>query len=156
MRVAFLDFDGVLNSAEWMKQVHTIDRNFASFMERHCEELNPEAVKLVSDFVLEMEASVVISSSWRILHPLEEIQAMLFARGWDSRNPIIDKTPNSKRGWRGEEVNEWLRAHPEVTAHVIFDDDGDFHDVQPLVKTSWDTGITPFHIEIARKMLSGA
>jgi len=154
MRVVFLDFDGVLNSAKWMEQVHAVDRKFASFLQRHQEELNPEAVKLVSDFVLEMEARVVISSSWRILHPLGEIRIMLKNRGWDARNLIIDKTPNTKRGWRGEEVNQWLSEHPEVTAHVIFDDDGDFHDIQPLVKTSWDNGVTPFHIDVARKLLT--
>lgn len=134
--------------------MHAANPTCASFLERHQHDLNPDAVKLVSDFALEMDARTVISSSWRILHPLGEIRIMLHNRGWDERNLIIDKTPRTSRGFRGDEVNEWLSQHPEVTAHVIFDDDGDFHDSQPLVKTSWDHGIQEAHIDIARDLLT--
>jgi len=97
---------------------------------------------------------VVISSSWRHLHTHEEIREMLLDRGWDPSIEVIGATPNSRSGFRGEEVNEWLRQHPEVTAHVIFDDDSDFHDVQPLVRTSWDDGLQEWHIDVARRLLT--
>jgi HAD domain in Swiss Army Knife RNA repair proteins len=154
MRVVFLDFDGVLNNADWIHKMHAAGHKHASFLQKHQDDLNPDAVKLVSDFVLEMEARVVISSSWRILHPIGELRIMLKNRGWDDRNLIIDKTPRTSRGFRGDEVNQWLSEHPEVTSHVIFDDDGDFHDIQPLVKTTWDSGITPFHIQVAKDLLT--
>jgi hypothetical protein len=152
MKVIFLDFDGVLNTAELIHSVVS-SRKFTSYTEKHYEELDPVRVKMISDLALETGAVIVVSSSWRILHTLEELRDMLRCAGMDERVLPIDVTPNTSRGFRGQEVYDWLSDHPDVTHHVIFDDDGDFYPLQPLVKTSWEGGLTEDHIDLARGAL---
>lgn len=153
MKVIFLDFDGVLNCAEWMKNVNR--QQYLSMFEKDKEELDPVRVKMISDFALEFDASIVISSSWRILCSLKILTDLLRIRGLDERVAVIDVTPRSSSGFRGSEVEQWLKeTHHTVESHVIFDDDGDFHPDQPLVKTTWDSGLEQHHIDKAREILS--
>jgi hypothetical protein len=154
MKIIFLDFDGVLNNADWISEIQR-KKEYLSMFEKHEREFDPSKVKLMSDFALEIGASVVISSSWRKLHTLEELQIMLHKAGFDPSIPIIDVTPDSPNGFRGSEVEAWINGtHHSIEDHVIFDDDGDFHYDQPLVKTSWDDGLCDFHIERAKELLN--
>ncbi len=115
---------------------------------------------MMSDFAIEMNAAVVVSSSWRILHPVEELREILQAAGWEAP-PVIDITPRSQKGFRGDEVNAWLndstKRHVElsepITHYVIFDDDSDFHPDQPFVHTSWEHGLQEAHLDLARGIL---
>jgi hypothetical protein len=152
VRVIFLDFDGVLNSREWFIKNQKMIQSRKSILTRSREQLDPAAVKLVSDFALEKDADTVISSTWRRLHTLKEINAMLKARGWQARLPF-DVTPKTDEGFRGDEVNRWLWDNRPIHPHVIFDDDGDFHPDQPIVQTTFEFGITEAHIDIARGIL---
>lgn len=161
MKIVFLDFDGVLNSLEWSKRRYELGMEIpTSFMQRGVQELDNNAVKMVSDFVKEVGASVVVSSSWRILHSIEELRQIVAACGWDAPE-FIDVTPRSQKGFRGDEVNTWLTDSTKrnieilepITHHVIFDDDGDFYPDQPLIKTSWELGIEQHHIARARQIL---
>lgn len=152
MRIIFLDFDGVLNSREFLIKNQESIQSRRSFLTRSREQIDPVAVKLVSDFALEKDADTVISSSWRRLHTLKEINAMLKARGWAARLPF-DVTPKTDEGFRGDEINQWLWDNRPIHSHVIFDDDGDFHLAQPLVMTTFDFGITEAHIDLARGIL---
>lgn len=43
---------------------------------------------------------------------------------------------------RGDEINAWLKDHPEVTKYAILDDDCDFYDDQPLFQTTFQYGLT--------------
>ena len=157
MRIIFLDFDGVLNSHNWFLANRDFIQNTQSFMERHARELDSSAVRMVSNLAQETDADVVISSSWRIFNSLEDMNIMLIQNGWAARLPF-DVTPNLNRGMRGNEIIEWLAnrgSELNVESHVIFDDDGDFHSGQPLVRTNFETGIQQAHIDIAREILLG-
>ena len=148
MRVLFLDIDGVLNSKHWMLKNRDVRENAQNRFENLIAQLDPIAVRLVSDFVESMNLTVVISSSWRFGHPLDEINSLLVATGWDA-TPAIDITPRTDSFNRGSEIDVWLTQHPEVTNHVILDDDSDFLEGQHLVQTSWETGVTHEHIDLA-------
>lgn len=152
MNIIFLDFDGVLNNAEWISEIQR-KNDFLTFFERHEKEFDPTKVKLMSDFAIEIEASIVISSSWRKLHSLQELTEMLQKVGMDTKVPIIGMTSSLNSGFRGEEVQHWVTTNAKPIKYVIFDDDGDFYPYQPLVKTSWDEGLFPSHIELARERL---
>lgn len=153
MKTIFLDFDGVLNNADFFWRLKEHQKANQLFMTRGSEELDPEKVKLISDFALEMDATIVVSSSWRILHSLSELQDFLKDVGMDERVLPISVTPQHEKGFRGTEVRSWLEQNPHVTNYVIFDDDGDFYPSQRLVQTSWDTGLLPIHIDAAGKIL---
>lgn len=147
-----MDFDGVLNCLPWMKQLTESGEVFTSFLQRSYKEIDPARVKLVSDFALAVDAGIIISSSWRILHPLHELCDILSANGMHDDVLPRGVTPH-KGSFRGDEVNLWLQQNTHINSHVIFDDDGDFHPDQPLVQTTWEEGLLPVHIEQARKIL---
>jgi hypothetical protein len=151
-KVIFLDFDGVLNSVKWMTKLHESGEKFTSFLSRSFKELDPAAVKLVSDLAVETNSAIIVSSSWRILHPLHEICDILAANGMNE-NVLPRGTTPHHGNFRGDEVRLWLSQNPHIGVHVIFDDDGDFHPDQPLVKTSWEEGLLEAHIDIARGIL---
>lgn len=145
-KVLFLDVDGVLNSLGTtnFKDLYPID---------------PYMAFLVGRIQLETGCDVVLSSSWRY-HPegMKHISERVVR--------LLDKTTTKYkwdgvirhargRDWphelRGDEVNEWLSEHPEVTRHAILDDSGDFYDDQPLFQTTFQNGLTD---EIAEKVIA--
>lgn len=151
MKVLFLDIDGVLNSANWLK------KNEARLVDKPdlvlCE-VDPEAVKLLNEILDRTGAKVVVSSSWRLRDPLpeyrtmlDEIRAVLGAAGFTGE--IIGQTPllmGTKWGdphvERGHEVLDWLEGHPEVTAYACLDDGNDFSACRShLCRTHWKTGL---------------
>jgi hypothetical protein len=151
----FLDFDGVLNSAKWM-DLNSEKIRSTSLFERSCEELNPQQVEMMSTFASETNAKVVISSSWKVLHTLEEIILMLKLRGWKDA-PIIGITPDDPKRFRGSEVKAFIEPIMKATNwyanYVIFDDGTDFYPGQPLIKTDWEIGLTHEHIIFAGMIL---
>lgn len=148
MRILFLDVDGVLNSRDFLRQSRDRACGANSHIERSLSQLDPTAVRLVSDFVDAQDLRVVISSSWRRLHTLTELNGLLTAAGWEAALPI-DVTFELMSGHRGDEIALWLSEHSEVTNHVILDDDADFLESQHLVRTSMETGATHEHIDLA-------
>lgn len=116
-KVIFLDFDGVLNSAAsflWEKRKKTV---------RISDTLSPICC---SNFqmILERDSDIkiVISSTWRKLHTMQELKNILNSYGVDPSR-VIDFTPAVFSGDRGHEIKLWLEDHPNVEQYVILDDD---------------------------------
>lgn len=157
MKVIFLDFDGVLNSA-------------ASFLyEGRIRDNDPDTLRepvnntlchvCTSNFIRILEecpdVKVVISSTWRELYSMEWLKEKLKSYGIDS-DRVIDRTPSSFRGYRGGEIDQWLAEHPEVTDFVILDDNSDMEPyMDKFVKTTWATGLTLPHVYETIKRLKG-
>lgn len=119
MKVIFLDFDGVLNSeASFRMEVRRKNNNVSNT-------LNPVACSNLQ-YILEHDSSVkiVISSTWRKVHTMVELQNILNAYGVEAAR-IIGKTPSVLSGARGHEINLWLEENPNVTKFVVIDDDSD-------------------------------
>lgn len=139
MRVVFLDIDGVLVPGP--SEDRPSNRDLA----------RPEAVAALNRITRETDASIVVSSNWRIKFDLARLQQML--EGWGvegvigSRTPAIDPEPFNKNPAvpvdRGEEIEAWLEAHPRVESFVILDDDADMGRLRNrLVQTNERTGLT--------------
>lgn len=131
MKVLFLDIDGVCNSLEYairnnMNLWHATD---------------PELVKLVRRIIDETGCKVVLSSTWRLYPEAREVVKRDVCSFIDC---TADMQAGAKRGIvaRGEEVQAWLDAHPEVTQYAILDDDNDFLPSQWLFKTTFEKGLT--------------
>lgn len=148
MKIIFLDIDGVLNGGK----VDGYSRELLGdiFFQR---------LKRLVDFT---GAKVVLSSSWRI--------------GYDPENHIPSKTLRDKlrnigvelygmtpeSRWfkgkvRGDEIREWLHAHPEVDSFVILDDDCDMKEYTAtnLVKTDTEIGLQDADVDKAIEILMG-
>jgi hypothetical protein len=139
----FLDIDGVLNST---RSFYAFKTKVVPTDKKHNEygRIDPVTISMLQELHKECPFDIVISSSWRIIYPLSYIIEMFEHIGWVNP-PIIDITPDKTR-FRGDEVQQWLDVHPEVTQYVILDDDSDFHPHQPYVKVNGRIGLTYVNI----------
>lgn len=153
MNILFLDIDGVLNSHEWyeknVKQIHSE----SSMFWRSVAELDPAACALINKFCEEEELKIVITSTWRKLHDVFQIEAMFKKKGLFAE--VFDKTPDLKGKARGYEIQEYLDNTPGIEKYVILDDDSDMLTGQQFVRTRWTVGVQPDDIEIAKEVLNG-
>lgn len=116
MNVIFLDVDGVLRtdaSDRYWSEVtgqpipkSVFDRLFSS-----------RSITILNEIIYITDAKVVITSTWRVQHTLEELIEKFKIRGF--RGHIIDKT--NIIGNRGEEIQEWLDTN-SVNKYVVIDD----------------------------------
>lgn len=159
MKVIFLDFDGVLNSHEFMRarQEDILD------CRRESDALDPEAIARLNRLVAETGAVVVVSSSWRITRSVERLQQTLDERGFVGT--VIDKTidwymcaTRYEKQQRGDEIRMWLDEHPEVESFIVLDDSSDMDAVvERHIQTSLFTGgLQDDHVARAVAMLGPA
>lgn len=113
-RVIFLDIDGVVTSARsaW----YNFDPFVISFLRHLCKEGH---------------IHIVISSTWRY-HYKKDFWQTLFENYLheDHETPYLLSKKLSQRACRGDEIQEWLNKHPDVTKYLILDDDSDMLDNQ--------------------------
>ena len=121
MKVVFLDIDGVLNSRKTMLLHGSV------FIDtpRVREKLDPYGC-LFLQRLCERGVHIVLSSTWRLGSRFLQERETAFPF------PVLDRTcshpfPGSTRG---DEIQQWLNQHPEVTHYVILDDDSDMLDTQ--------------------------
>src|ERR1700756_3395850 len=158
MKILFLDFDGVLNSRQWLIANEKAIKENSGLMYRHASELDPIAVRRVLHIIETTNAAVVVSSSWRIIHDHEEINNIFDMVGFPKMKlHIIGRTPftSTKAVIRGEEIREWTKnfeaKNGRLDNFVIIDDDSDMlHEQQEhFVKTNWEDGIQDSHVQKA-------
>lgn len=125
MKLLFLDIDGVCNCATTFQQPGG-DRLYV---------IDPAMADRVKRIVAETGCKVVLSSTWR--------------HGEDGRNVVKEKvvdfigvTRSIGRGFRGDEVNDWIKRNPGMTNYAILDDSSDFYGYQPVFNTDWEIGLT--------------
>lgn len=150
MKIIFLDFDGVLNSHEWMEKTQKIHEMDHGWMHSIVDE---EAAKRVKRIANATNAVIVVSSTWRRFHSINKLQQILIDAGCDT--PVIGRTP-ILNSFRGNEIAQWLNENGPVEAFVILDDDCDMvHLNHKLVRTSTTRGLQDEHVELAIAQLGG-
>ena len=159
VRVVFLDFDGVLNSHDYMLH-RAPESERGSVMG-----LDAEAIARLNRLLREAEAVAVVSSTWRHNRTVAQLQDVLVARGFVGT--VIGMTPRWLKEApsgpyagerRGHEIQAWLNDAPnygvDVRAFVIVDDDSDMaHLADRLVKIPFETGLLDEHVDRAVAML---
>lgn len=151
MRVLFLDFDGVLNSADYMKHRRTIRRPSG-------HAIDAPTIPRLNAIIARTGAKVVVSSSWRHGLDAKRLGEILALHGFtgevigttpDCAEPFVLSTHGIVRATeRGYEIQAWLDLHPEVTCFAIVDDDSDMvHLAHRHVQTTWAMGMLDEHVE---------
>lgn len=162
MKVIFLDFDGVLNSAGSFLLEDRIrkDNVRRQGVKGRVNETLCHVCTSNFQSVLDIypDVKIVISSTWRELHDLDWLKEKLASYHIDSSR-VIDKTPKDHlSGNRGQEIQWWLEKHPEVTQYIVIDDNTwgipEFHGKERFVHTTWEGGMTMDHAGEAVKKLS--
>mgnify|MGYP003480839581 FL=1 len=146
MKVIFLDFDGVLNSSEFIWAAD----------ERGAGHIDPDRVRRVNRIIEATGAVIVVSSAWRILYPIETLTEFLVGKGFVGRIYDVTDTMSgtNEGGFRGGQITRWLKANP-VTRYVVIDDSEDAgfgHDTN-FVHTH--EGIEDADVEVAICILGG-
>lgn len=149
MNIVFLDIDGVLNSAQWFEHFPTPGK----------WDLDPVLVKRVNAIVETADASIVISSNWRVHMRPQHLVDLLEKQGLYPHR-IVGMTPRLFNGTtigpRGPEIAEWLKRDQDRTEKfVILDDRDDMGNLIPfLVQTNGEIGITDTDVDRAISMLT--
>lgn len=153
MRIVFLDIDGVLNSerlADAIDHQHRAGGHAKLGVDCKCyareNHIDPECIWRLNTLVTQTGSEIVISSSWRRLLDLDEVNRILGKHGLV--RPAIGATPDlvNELGWfgfhhdrklagspcdRGWEIWDWLFGCPEVSEFVILDDCSDMALLKP-------------------------
>ena len=161
-RLIFLDIDGVLNSAPYMKsRPEAVKRMDHPDFDQHT--LDPWAIAQLNRILAETGSAVALSSSWRLESSkvgegaLKNTERLMRLRGFNGR--LWQATPDLAKlagGVRGAEIDAWLNRHEHLGpfSFVILDDRDD---MQPwnhrLVQTTWQNGLTPALASKAIEML---
>ena len=140
MKVIFLDIDGVLNNEEHIVKIHGLlgKEQYLDLL-REIGELpfDYRSCELLQKFIKETNVEVILSSTWR-LNP-EAPNIIKRYAGIE----IKDITPRLN-GIRGEEIQQYLDNHKEISNYVILDDDSDMLESQKkhFVKVNNKVGLT--------------
>jgi hypothetical protein len=146
--ILFLDIDGVLNS------INSTIINLVRYGEVPEDDISEECVALLNWVLSDNMANgkynidIVISSTWRLLHSLDDIRSILERNGFLFSECIIDSTPRIK-GHRGLEIDKWLKENGNnVNDFVILDDDSDMDPhMDKLVQCKGELGLTYKNVE---------
>jgi len=156
MSLIFLDIDGVLNSTSFYKS-----RRKGEYSPT--DDIDPKAVNLLNELCKEASAEIVISSTWRKGHTLDELRYFFSFHGFTGN--IISVTPvGGAITCRGAEIKSWLyNSAPtfdysrDYNKYVIIDDDSDFllYQASHFIHVDTYYGITPNTVYRACRILSG-
>ena len=134
-RIIFLDIDGVICTRK-----------------TRYRSLDEECVTILKRITDDTDAAIVISSSWKYSHKLNQFQDML---GKFGISRVIGVTPNLDGDWvRGQEIEKWIKENPSTKSFVILDDDSDMEPLmERLVQTDCEFGLTDKDADKAIDML---
>jgi hypothetical protein len=160
MKVVFLDLDGVLVTEHYLLQ---LEKKRESWRDKNGHAyFCPRCLHNFEQLIQSIGAKVVLSSTWRFILA-DTVGVHEFFKSRRVKFEIFDVTPTllfsskkmSEQPTRGEEIQAWLNAHPEVTQYCIIDDDPRILPAQQpyWVRTSFRYGFTQAKLEKALKML---
>lgn len=150
-----------ISLADWKapKNSYTFEYQFARLAEETC----PQKWEWLSNWCNETDTKICVSSVWKHHFGKEDYEST--PERWEDALVKLGFKPGTyvgitgrRRTLRGEEIQDWLDAHPEVEDYAILDDDSDmlpeqfakFHHSDPWF------GLTPNHLyRISRQFEHG-
>ena len=127
MIIVFLDIDGVLVHLNYNPSKRKIHRDF-----------DPKCVEVLNKLTKETNAKIVISSTWRRIHPQNELRNILKEAGVQAE--VIGITPHfadlkdPANSDRGQEILKWIQNNNHIEDYVVIDDD--IYDITPHIGRS--------------------
>ncbi len=145
-RIIFLDIDGVLNCQLFFTERH--DKG-GSYVENN---ICRERIGWLNELCTDINAEVVITSTWRLGRTLEELQDLLKEVGGTFQ--VIGKTPDLRGDdyLRGNEILTWIKSNEALCGpyydyhdYAIIDDDSDmlYWQRNHFFQTDTYSGLTP-------------
>ena len=160
-KIVLLDFDGVLNNNDFLRETQKAFPGVRSFsMEIGLAMLDPVRCARVQSLCDRTGAQIVLVTGWRKWASQEDLTSLLVQRGLTT--PVVGMVEGVRFSGdlRASATDEWLKAHPEVTHYVILDDDV-FHWDGFNKRSKWAPflvaprdGIEDVHVEEALAILN--
>ena len=118
MKVIFLDFDGVMDTAYFG---HVLGKEGLPCHDEFGAVFDPNCVECLKEIIDKTGAEIVITSSWKSLMSFGDMLNMWEQRGLPGF--VIDMTPaTSTCRNRGDEIDAWLKECKDECQYVILDD----------------------------------
>lgn len=144
MKVIFLDIDGVLVTR------NSIKYQYLNYPDRTEIIFSRRAVKNLNKLSRLTKAKIVITSTWRLFHSIDELRAIFKKQGIKGEiisTTSVEKPLTEEDIPRGQKITDWLKLHPDTKRYVIIDDDvqADCIQFHPFncVETSYKRGFSP-------------
>ncbi len=143
--IIFLDIDGVLN--------HTsMDFDDPDVRAKAPWVIDPDCLARLENIVLSLDATVVISSTWRIMNEREWMVQKLGSTVGPRLHADWRTSVDKREKIRGLEVRNWIEKNIEdpwsFKDYIILDDDKDFLWYQPLVWINHRRGLQNHHVDL--------
>ena len=117
-RIAFVDYDGVVNTPMWNAQGTCCSYGFP----KQGKVNNFQAVQWLSEACQKFGYDIVVTSTWR-LH--DNYKECLINGGLRSGIEILGRTEHFSGLPRGAEIDAYIINHPEILYYIIIDDEAD-------------------------------
>jgi hypothetical protein len=118
MKVIFLDFDGVMDTAYYG---HVLGKEGRPANDEFGAVFDPNCVRNLREIIDQTGAEIVVTSSWKSVMSYGEMLDMWEKRGLPGE--MIDVTPTTSTCRnRGDEIDVWLKECKEDCQYVILDD----------------------------------
>lgn len=133
MNIIFLDIDGVLmplGSHEYLRSDAPALKAFYVSQDARFESVNaydiaavdldwyPRASRYIQTLAKTCDASIVLTSSWRIHRSLDTLKLLFSLHGLDQY--LLDATLDT--GDKAEEIQLYLWGYPDIKRYVVIDD----------------------------------
>lgn len=162
IKLIFLDIDGVMNHTRQVFRIGEIKKVY--FEQDSMDWVSKRCIGLLNELINETDAKVVITSTWRKLYKIEELQDFFRKAGFEGE--IIGTTEifYDNESCRGDEIRDYLirtlgNASNERSKveYVILDDDSDmlYSQRENFVNVDYSVGLTPKIIYKAKNILNG-
>lgn len=153
MKVIFLDFDGVMDTAYYG---HILGKEGCPGNDKFGAVFDPSCIRNLKKIIDMTGAEIVVTSSWKSLMSYREMLYMWEQRGLPGH--VIDTTPSSSEcRHRGDEIDAWLKECKDECEYIILDDidESNFneHQLSRLIVVNPYHGLDENAAERAIKML---
>ncbi len=144
MKVIFLDIDGVLVTR------NSIKYQYLNYPDETSIRFSKKAVKNLNKLIRFTKAKIVISSTWRLFHSLEDLQNIFKKQGIIGEiisTTSVEKATIEEDIPRGQKITDWLKEYNNIEQYLIIDDDVQADCIQfhpyNCVETSYKRGFAP-------------
>lgn len=151
MKIIFLDFDGVMDTAYYDL---VLSKEGLPESDSYGTVFDPDCVQYLKEIIDKTGADIVVTSSWKYFMDYKDFLEMWKNRDLPGFVTDVTPTPTVRRN-RGDEIDAWLDECDVECQYVIIDDlDGDNfneHQIPRLLVVNPFNGINE---EIAKKAIA--
>ena len=116
-KILFLDFDGVMVTDRYQEQLANTN---SPLRDEYGAKFDPVCVENLHHIIINTDADIVVTSTWKMERGLDGMQHMWQARSLPGE--VIGVTPDINPIYRGDEIQAWIDTQTDAVCYIIIDD----------------------------------